>query len=81
MTLTIFLPSVAASIFSSVKAAALIPSSSKSVDTLILDLIFPFTWIAISTSSLTRAFGSNIGQASLNTEYSPVNRFHCSSAK
>ena len=40
MTLTIFLPSVAASIFSSVKAAALIPSSSKSVDTLILDLIF-----------------------------------------
>ena len=75
------MPSVAATIASSAKAAAFIPSSSKSEATFILALILPLTWIAISISSLTNALASNTGQASLNTEYLPVNRFHCSSAK
>ena len=81
ITLTIFLPSVAATIASSANAAALIPSSSKSEATLILFFILPLTWMAISISSLTRALASYIGQASLNTEYLPVNNDHCSSAK
>ena len=67
ITLTIVFPSVAAKTASSAKASALIPSSFKSEATLILALILPLIWIAISISSLTRALASNSGQASVNT--------------
>ena len=48
---------------------------------IILFLIFPLTCIAISTSSLTKALGSNFGHASLKIEYEFPSKLHCSSLK
>ena len=81
ITLTTVFPSVFCLITSSFKAAALIPSSSRSEATFILFFILPLICIAISTSSLTKALGSKVGQASLNTDVALPAKFHCSSEK
>lgn len=81
ITLTTFFPSIAVLTLSSPNAASLIASSFKSEVIFILDLILPFTCIAISTSSLTSAFGSKFGQDSLNTEKVFPALIHSSSEK
>ena len=63
------------------RAISFTSSSSASAGIITLSLVFPFTWITISTVSSAANSSSQTGQAWLCTEYSRPRRAQSSSAK